>query len=187
MALNMEFVEKMPVSQKLIILVGVILVLGGLWYYMMYEPLQTELTQKEEEFDKENEALKELKRRKEDLNNMKSRIEELEDELKEMRRALPKDAEIGQILLTFDNLGKKNGIEFSRITPKGQSAVGNLYRKVPIDLDFTGNYRWVMRFFYEVVNIRRIVKVTDIKMKGGKRGGGSRINVSCQATTYISY
>lgn len=188
MALNLTFVEKMPWAQKLVILLGIIALIGGLWYYFMYLPLVEELAKVETQKEKELDKLRELKQRKADLNNMKKRIEELEDQLKEKRKALPKDPEIDQIILKLDNLGKKNGIEFAKITPSNPSPVKNLYRRVPIKLDFSGSFRYVMRFFYEVVNMKRIVKISDINMRPQGRGrGGARIRVDCTATTYISF
>ncbi|MFO8055697.1 MAG: type 4a pilus biogenesis protein PilO [bacterium] len=186
MALNLTFVEKMPWAQKLVILIGIIALLGGVWYYFMYLPVVEEMAKVQREKEKESDNLKELKQRKADLQNMKKGIEELEDRFREKREALPIDPEIDQIILKLDNLGKKNGIEFSRITPHNPSAVGNLYRQVPIKLEFTGNFRYVMRFYYEVVNMKRIVEISDISMRPHGKGG-ARISVNCNATTYISF
>ncbi len=187
MALNLDFVEKMPWSQKLIILIGIIGLLVGLYVPFIYIPLQDDLKEAHGKLDEKMEEIRRLDSRKEDLDLIKSRIDALQDEIKEQRKALPDDEEISKIFHKLDSLGKKNGIEFSRITRGNKSSVGNVAQKVPISLDYTGNYKYVMRFFYEIVNIERIIKVSNIKLKGGKgKGGSSRIAVSCEATTFMS-
>ena len=189
MALDTEFLVKMPLGQKLIIL-GVIVAVIGFSYWFFID------SKKKEEFsslcktlhDKEV-NLASLRNQEQELNAIKKDIEIKKQELEGLKKKLPTGTEMEKLLLDINKEGESNGITFTDFRPTSERpAENNLYIEVPIKLKFRGNYRFVMVFFYNVTHkLERIVNFSGIHIqapRGKKKAKGSEVEVSCIATTY---
>jgi type IV pilus assembly protein PilO len=182
MALNTEFIVKMPIGQKLLVLVALILLIGILYWLMIASKLKEEYEQKENSLNDKRTELAKLETVEKDKEKLDRELKEKERKLEKAKEKLPTETEMENLFLTISDLGKQNGISFEIFKPLPERKQGDLYWEVPIELKYKGNYRYVMNFFYKVTHLSRIVNFGGVGITGAK--GGSDINVNCTATTY---
>ena len=90
-------------------------------------------------------------------------MEKLKQQLDEALTELPLDKDIDELLAQLNDLGKKSGLEISRVTPGPESPEG-FFARIPVAMSVSGNYHEIASFLQEVANMRRIVNVNNIKL-----------------------
>ena len=184
MALNTDFLVKMPMSQKLLVLAAIVALLF-LGYWLLFDnSLSDEYQAQTGILQDKKTQLKKLQTVEKDKQKLDRELQEKERKLEKAKEKLPTETEMERLLLTVNELGQKNGIKFSVFKPGGERKEGQLYIEVPIDLKFNGQYLYVMNFFYEVSILPRIINFSGISLSAGRKGGVNDISVNCTATTY---
>lgn len=182
MALNSEFIVKMPIGQKLLVLIALILLIGLLYWLLIASKLKEDYEAKDKSLKVKRTELAQLQTVEKDKEKLQREMKEKERKLEKAKEKLPTETEMENLFLTISDLGKQNGIKFAMFKPKPEKKEKALYVKVPIDLKFSGSYRYVMNFFYKVTNLPRIVNFSGIGIKSAKKT--REITVNCIATTY---
>ena len=90
-------------------------------------------------------------------------MDALEQKFQEALTQLPEKKDIEELLSQLSDVGKKSGLEISKVTPGGEAAEG-FYSRIPISMAVSGNYNEVAMFLQEIANLRRIVNVSDLKL-----------------------
>ena len=184
MELTAESLKKLPLKQKAYILVGVLGLIAGLYWYLLYSPKSAELKELNAKFDKLQIELNESKTIAADLPRFKAEVARLNDELSKALLELPDKKEIPSLLTDISKRGVESGLEFMRFKPLNEVPAG-FYAKVPVEISVKGTYHEVATFFDKVSKLSRIVNITDINMSGAKEEGGRVVlSTSCLATTY---
>jgi type IV pilus assembly protein PilO len=184
MALNAEFIVKMPIAQKVLVLVGLILLLGLGYWFLIGSGLKKDLATAQTELQTKQTTLTKLRAVEKDKEKLDRELAEKERKLESAKKKLPTETEMERLLLDINDLGQQNGIKFATFKPAPEQRQGNLYIEVPIDLKFTGGYIYVMNFFYKVATLPRIVTFSGVSITGGGRGKTSEVEVTCTASTY---
>lgn len=184
MELTAESLKKLPSKQKAYILVGILAVIAGLYWYLIYNPKSAELAELNVKLEKLQADLNESKAIAADLPRFKAEVARLNDELSNALQELPDKKEIPSLLTNISNLGVDSGLEFIRFKPINEVPSG-FYARVPVEINVKGTYHGVATFFDKVGRLSRIVNVTDVNMSGAKDEGGRVIlTTSCLATTF---
>ncbi len=180
LALSPEKIAKLPASQKLLILGGVVILIFIVYYLTLegsykneIERLSTDLTNLKADIVKIR-AIAAEKEKFERENAL------LEKKLKEALAKLPNETEIAAMLIRISELGRDNGLTFSNFQP-GKEVGRQLYVTVPLIMKFKGNFFHVLRFFDEVSKLSRIVNISNLSIKKGK---AEMLDISCTAETY---
>ena len=181
MALNTEFFVKMPIGQKLLIVAALVLTIGLLYYLLIDSKLTKEYNDKQSQLTEQRTELAKLETVEKDKEKLDRELKEKERKLEKAKEKLPTDTEMERLFLNISEIGQQNGISFKVFKPLAEKKQQDLYIEVPIDLSFSGSYRYAMNFFYKVTTLPRIVNFTGILITGGK---GSEIAVSCKAVTF---
>ncbi|HUT55087.1 MAG TPA: type 4a pilus biogenesis protein PilO [bacterium] len=184
MALNAEFLVKMPVSQKILVLAAAVAVLVLGYWFLIGSSLKSDLERMQAELSQAKSDLAKLETVQKDKEKLDRELKEKERKLEKAKEKLPTETEMERLLLTINELGQQNGIRFSNFKPLAERKEGNLYIEVPIELKFTGGYLYVMNFFAKVAALPRIVNFNGVSITGGGKGKTSEIDVSCTASTY---
>jgi type IV pilus assembly protein PilO len=184
MAVTKEDIIKMPQWQKGLILLGCILLVGVLWYYLFYSPTKEEiptLQGKLRKLDSDIQLQEKAKRTKRDL---QTQIKEIQRELTVLRSQLPEEKEIPALLSGVTEVGRLNGLDFALF--KQMPAVRkDYYSEIPIQITVNGRFHQVVQFLAKVGSMDRILQVSGLKMGKYKAlNGGSSIESSLKATTY---
>lgn len=180
MALSAEKIAKLPMTQKLLILGGVVILIFVCYYVFM----ESNYKQRTQELDSELSSLKADILKITAIAAEKEKFERenalLQKRLDEALMKLPNETEIAELIITISDLGRGNGLSFSSFQP-GREGSKPLYIEVPINMKFRGNFFHVLRFFDEISKLPRIVNISDLKVSSGK---GEMLDITCTAETY---
>ncbi|MBI5967086.1 MAG: type 4a pilus biogenesis protein PilO [Deltaproteobacteria bacterium] len=184
MALTLNSIVKLPKSKKILILVGVLALLSGLYAYLVYLPTSGELDNKRKDMGKLETQLRELRTIAENMRRFQAEAAKLREELAVAVAQLPTSKEIPSLLANVSNLGKEAGLEFLLFRPTPE--VGReFYAEIPVEIRVKGSYNAVAVFFDKVGKLPRIVNISSLTMEGAKEVSGRwEIATACTATTF---
>jgi type IV pilus assembly protein PilO len=188
MALSMGSILKLSTQKKILILVGILCVIAGLYLYAFFLPGTDELKMAKLELGRLSKELNESKAITRDLEKFKEQVQRLNEELKNALTQLPNEKEIPEILKNISSLGKESHLEFTLFKPKPEEPQ-QFYAKVPIELVALGNYHNIGIFFDKVSKLPRIINVVDFNMTRakdikGKSETENLVRTSCMINTY---
>jgi type IV pilus assembly protein PilO len=188
MALSMDSVFKLSAPKKILILVGILAVITGLYFYAFFSPRQEELKVLKDDLNKLDKELNESKTITRDLKKFKEQVDFLNVELTNALTQLPNEKEIPEILKNITSLGKESNLEFTLFKPKPEEPQ-QFYAKVPIELVVLGSYHNTGIFFDKMSRLPRIINVVDFNMSRTKDTKGKLENevlvkTSCVVNTY---
>jgi type IV pilus assembly protein PilO len=208
MAVSMDSIAKLPASKKILILLAFIVVISGLYTYLLHLPQQQKLDGLKQELGKLNKELKESQAVKRELAKFKKEDEALQRKLTLALAQLPNKKEIPKLLRNISSLGKGSGLEFLLFKPKPEERVGakpetpdkqksgksgkpkpeepqEFYARVPLELIMLGSYHNVAIFFDKISKLDRIINILNFSMGDVKQQGGETVvKTSCLATTF---
>ncbi|MBZ4422713.1 type 4a pilus biogenesis protein PilO [Myxococcus sp. RHSTA-1-4] len=99
------------------------------------------------------------------LNDRRREMDVLEQKLAEALTELPEKKDIEELLAQINDIGKKSGLEISRVEPDREFVGGGeFFARIPIKMTVSGNYHEIALFLQEMANMRRIVNVNNIKL-----------------------
>lgn len=188
MALSMDSVFKLSTPKKVFILVGILAVITGLYFYAFFNPRQEELKALKDDLNKLAKELNESKTITRDLKKFKEQVDLLNVELTNALTQLPNEKEIPEILRNITSLGKESNLEFTLFKPKPEEPQ-QFYAKVPIELVVLGSYHNTGIFFDKMSKLPRIINVVDFNMSRtkdirGKLENEVLVKTSCVVNTY---
>ena len=187
MAITVNSVLELPSSKKILILIGILCVIAGIYFYLFFIPMQDDMRVLKTELDKLMKELNEGKMITRDLEKFKGQVERLNVELTNALTQLPNEKEIPEILKSISRLGKESNLEFFLFKPKPEEPQ-QFYAKVPIDLVVVGSYHNTGLFFDKIGKLPRIINVLDFNMTRAKEVKGREtdivIRTSCLIATY---
>ncbi|MDI6763567.1 MAG: type 4a pilus biogenesis protein PilO [Thermodesulfobacteriota bacterium] len=187
MAITVNSVLELPSSKKILILIGILCVIAGIYFYLFFIPLQNDMKALRTELDKLMKELNEGRMITRDLEKFKGQVEKLNAELTSALTQLPNEKEIPEILKSISRLGKESNLEFTLFKPKPEEPQ-QFYARVPIDLVVVGSFHNTGLFFDKIGKLPRIINVLDFNMTRAKEVKGREtdivIKTSCLITTY---
>jgi type IV pilus assembly protein PilO len=188
MAITMDSIIKLPTSKKILMLLAILCVIAGGYFYVFFFPVKDDLKLKKDELSKLVKELNESRAIARDLETFKGQVKQLNEEFESALTQLPNEKEIPEILKTISSLGKESSLEFTLFRPKSEEPQ-QFYAKVPIELIALGSYHNMGVFFDKVSKLSRIINVVDFSMSRAKdvRGSGETdilIKTSCLMNTY---
>ena len=205
MAVSLDSIVKLPTSKKILILLAFVVVISGLYGYLLLLPQQQKLKGLRLELGKLNKELEEGEAVKRDLARFRKEGESLQRELTLALAQLPNKKEIPELLRNISSLGKGSGLEFLLFKPKPEERVGTqpeasdkqksgkqksaephgFYSRVPLELTMLGSYHNVANFFDKISKLDRIINILNFSMGDVKQiGGETVVKTSCLATTF---
>ena len=181
---RIENVLKMPLYQRvLMLLVLAALIVGG-YVYFIHIPAQEEL---ENQINKNSKLLIKLQENRRIANNLprfKAEYEKMQQQLQLALHELPDKSEIPSLLSSIAGLAKDNGLEVKEFKPGKESPQG-FYAKVPVSLKLTGSYHEMALFCEAVSNLDRIVNVENIALGKAKTvDGQTQLTIAANVVTY---
>lgn len=164
--------------QRYLIYGGTILLLTGIFVYVIYLPKQGEINELQEKHEKLEQQLTTARNKAMQLKKYQKMMDEAKVQFEIVKKTLPEKKDIPSLLAGISQSGRDAGLEFLLFQPGGITNKG-FYDEIPVAINVTGNYHNVALFFAKVANLSRIVNIRDIKMSGGET-----LNTTCTAVTY---
>lgn len=170
--------------QRIVTCVAALLVVFGVYWYLVYSPRRTELVsmmQQVEDLRAQRDAKVKLIA---NLSAARDAVRELTGELRRAEVRLPDQKEIPDLLSNVSSAVRESGLEIMLFRQK-EERLHDFYAEVPVEVLVRGNYHQVATFFDRVSQLDRIVNVGDISMRTPRQQGGAMIvDTSCSAVTF---
>jgi type IV pilus assembly protein PilO len=177
-------VNKMPLGQKVGAVAGVVILLSAANWYFFIDPMQTQITQRQNELRALEDELIQKQSIANNLAQFKHEKEILERRLAQALTELPNEANIDDLIRSLSEVGTKSGLTINSIDPQAEQRQ-SFYAAIPIVMQVTGNYHEIGVFLDSVSKLARIVNVTNIRM-GQPRIQNDKllVNATYVATTF---
>lgn len=160
---RLDRVAKLPAAARVSILVLVAVMIGGGYFFFTYQEAHEQHVQLQAKELELQRKLSEVRSIAANIAEFEEEIANLEIKLQKILRQLPNEREIEVLLTDISGLGKKSGIEIKEFRRRDEVSRG-FYAEVPIDLELTGEYHSIARFFDLLAGLRRIVNMGSINM-----------------------
>jgi len=185
--LNLDKIIKLPLAQKVIILIAVNIILIGLFYYVFYKNKLEESSTLQEKLNKLQAKHAEQKKVLANLPKFRKENEELKVKFKELLKLLPNTKEIPTLLTNISNLAQDCGLEILLFQPKAEIVKG-FYADIPVEMQVLGDYHNIGHFFDKVSKLKRIVNIADLSISTEKKRTSSldkpKLNSKFKAITF---
>jgi type IV pilus assembly protein PilO len=148
---------------KLGIIVGLVALMTGGYYYFFYSDMLEEQAQLEKDRDRLEKEKKEYEKRKQEYLAFRNEVNALLEEQKELLRVLPKVDDIEQFIENVQAQIELSGLSKVESTREAAQPV-EMYVKIPIKMSLVGTYHQINHFFKQVGELKRIVNIEDLSL-----------------------
>lgn len=181
----LDKIAKAPAAVKYGGLAAAVVALTALNFFLLIQPTEDSIKQQVEQRRKLDIDLAEKSEIAQNLNERRREMDVLEQKLAEALTELPEKKEIDELLAQLNDIGKKSGLEISRVEPGKETTGSEFFARIPIKMTVSGNYHEIAMFMQEIANMRRIVNVNGIDLgKGTVKNEKVILQSSFTATTF---
>jgi len=177
-----KIVEDIPMNRRLLIFAGTLLVLGGLFMWLVYIPNTGKISRIETEIAGLEQGIKRAFSKAKYLQTYKTEQIQLDAEFRKVLKLLPNEREIPRFLRSITHLERDSNIEFLLFIPKEERTRG-FFIEIPVSMEIKGNYHDIALFFDKVGRMDRIVNISDISMRPISEYS-TRLITRCEAVTF---
>jgi type IV pilus assembly protein PilO len=177
-----EKVEKLKMIHRVLILVGTIVLVAGIFAALVYIPKSKEITRLNKEIAGLEKKINQAKIKARTLKKFEAEQIEVEAQFREALNLLPNKREIPTLLRSITQLGSDAELEFLLFSPNKEKA-RDFYIEIPVSMEVSGTYHDVATFFDKVGRMKRIVNILDISMTPVK-SRSTNLTTKCNAVTY---
>lgn len=182
---KIEKLLKLPLYQRLLILLAVMILVAGGFVYLLFLPSYEEYQGLIAKNQSLQTKLQEDRRIADNLPRFQAEYEKMQARLQEALTQLPNAKEIPSLLTRISSLAKENGLEVLRFQP-GRETPKGFYAELPIQLKVTGTFHEIGKFFFDVGDMSRIVNIGHLSLGAAKQVDNRLVlSVDCLATTYM--
>ena len=146
---------------KAAITAGVLVLFGAIYYFLFYTDLAQDITaanQGQVQLKQEKES---YEKRKKEYVAYREELKKLQEEQRELLKALPKKAEIPNFISNIQEQAELSGLEVLNIKIEAE-VPEELYIKIPVAMEVRGPYHSMTKFFKNVSELRRIVNIENL-------------------------
>lgn len=179
-----ERINKLATPAKAGIIAAIILLITAGTYFALIADLDTVIAGIKADQNAKEITLAEKQAIADNLNERRKEMDALDQQFQEALTQLPEKKDIEELLSQLSDVGKKSGLEISKVIPGAEAAEG-FYSRIPISMAVSGNYNEIAMFLQEIANLRRIVNVTDLKLAAPVvKGDKVTLSSDFMATTF---
>jgi type IV pilus assembly protein PilO len=173
-----------PKSQKVGILVGLIIFLSAAFYSMFYSPQAEEITKLNESIEAAHNEKSIKQKRAANLPRLQKELGELDVRLKEAMAQLPSKKEIADLLTSIATKAQESGLDIHLFRPRPET-YKDFYAEIPVEINIKGTFHNVIMFFDGVGQLTRLVNIDNVGFKNPKITGDQvMLEFTTTATTY---
>jgi len=154
---------------------------GGLFYLDVQDQIKAARAKQEQlKGEKDN-----YEKRKREYLAYRSELTQLQQEQRDLLKALPKRAEIPTFLSNIQEQAELAGLEIVALTIEAESPQ-ELYVRIPVRIEVRGTYHTVTKFFKNISELPRIVNVENLSLTVEKNEsvGSPRTRAKFVAATF---
>jgi type IV pilus assembly protein PilO len=171
---------------KVAVTAGLIVGIVAVYYMLFYMDMQDqtkagEVQQRNLIAEKDS-----YEKRKKEYLAFRNELTHLQQEQRELLKALPKRAEIPTFLSSIQEQAELAGLEVLNLTIESESPA-ELYVRIPVRIEIRGSYHTITKFFKNVADLPRIVNVENLALsleKASDEAGSPRLRAKFYAVTF---
>jgi type IV pilus assembly protein PilO len=175
-------ISKLKMIHRILIFVGTVVLIVGLYIWLVYIPKTGEIKIIKSELDRLEQNIRIAKVRAKNLKRLEADLAKAQGDLKVAIKLLPTTSEIPSLLKNITKLGNDSNLEFLLFSPEKQVSK-EFYIEIPVSIEVLGSYHDVAVFFDKVGKLDRIVNVINVNMLPIK-DLSTTLKTSCKATTF---
>jgi len=177
-----EKAQKIKKVQRILIISGLVLLLGGGFAWFVYMPRMQEIDRTEKEIAALKQKIQMGKIWGKRLESLRNEMAQVEKEFQKALKILPNEREIPSLLAGISQMGVDSNLQFRLFSP-GQEKIKNFYVEIPVSMEVGGRFREVVLFLDKVSRMERIVNIVNIALKP-KEPLSTDLITACKAVTY---
>lgn len=154
---------KLKLAARVGAVAGVAVLVGGLYYVLFYTDLSEQADQLRTQQTTLREERTQYEKRKAEYLAYRNELLQLQEQQRELLRALPKKQEIPSFIGSIQEQAELAGLEVLNLTIEAE-APQELYVKIPVKMEIRGGYHAVTKFFKSISELRRIVNVENLTL-----------------------
>jgi type IV pilus assembly protein PilO len=182
----LQKIQRLKTPVKIAITAALMAAIAGIYYMMFFIDLQDqikagEVKQRSLQAEKDN-----YEKRKKEYLAYRAELTQLQQEQRDLLKALPKRAEIPTFLSSIQEQAELAGLEVLNLTIEAESP-GELYVRIPVRIEIRGTYHTITKFFKNVAELPRIVNIENLALNIEKTADDSispRLRAKFYAVTF---
>lgn len=176
-----ERLETLSSSQRILLVVATVFILGAGFYFLKYKPDAQHLASLHYQLGQQQRRLTQLKKAAAQIDRFKQKNVDAEKQLRQLLTLLPDEKEIPGLLDSISQLGAQVGLENVLFQPQPEKK-HKFYAAIPVRLDLVGSFNELGLFFDKISKLDRILKVESLQINRQKNPASLRVN--CTVVTY---
>jgi type IV pilus assembly protein PilO len=177
-----EKVEKIRMLNRVLIMAGTLVVLGGIFTWLVYLPMADDIAKTREEVSRLEQKLNRVVVKAREEKKLQAEYAEVDVQFQEALKLLPNTKEIPALLRTITQMGTDSQLDFMLFSPQREKAE-DFYVEIPVSIEVSGTYHNVAVFFDKVGRMERIVNILNVSMTPVKERS-IILDTKCDAVTY---
>ena len=177
---------KNPAFQKLVLSLAVAGGMLGVYFFshllpFSYPNQQEHVNALKATYEKKSTDLARARTTVADLPRFEAEYGQLHEQWMLAAELLPTDKDLPTLLRKISLSGQQTGVTFMMFRPSPPRAE-TYYSEMPVSVVVQGGYHQVGSFLAELANLRRIVTVSDMKLKNATRADDPNLTTSAEFT-----
>lgn len=161
----------MKFGAREVIFVVVMLGLLGSSYFLVFNKANQKRAALQAEIDRKQRALADLNRARIGIDDLKQKIDELQQAITFFEGKLPASREMDRVLEDVTRLARENGLE-QRTFKTGKSKRAANYSEQPIEMTLAGDFEGFYVYLQQLERFERLTRVTKMDLlKMNERDG----------------
>lgn len=177
--LNLDAALRAPDWVKAVVLLVIVALIGGAFWWFVYAPHQERVAKMEQRVSSLKAQYQRKKRMVANLPALREQYQELQKQMDKALEQLPDRTEVAALLVEVTRAGRSEGLTFELFRPQKEKPQ-EFYAELPVEVEVTGSYNAMGRFLAATASLPRIVNVSNISLNGQ----GESLTMKCRARTF---
>lgn len=154
---------KLKTPAKIGLVFGIGAAIAGIYYVLFYQDLSDQVASLQQQQVQLRDERTQYEKRKSEYLAYRNELVQLQEQQRELLRALPKRQEIPSFVGNMNEQAELAGLEVLNLSIE-QEVPQELYVKIPVKMELRGGYHAITKFFKSVSELRRIVNVENLQL-----------------------
>lgn len=171
---------------RVVLYLSIFLILGALYYYMLYSPLKQEIENSKNEYDRLTIEISRIKPITLNYEHFKKEMEILDRQFNMLLEILPNEKSYNLIYDQLVDLAEKNGLKVVLFQPTGETSLDDFHSKVNFNMNIEGEYLELVSFLHNVSFLNRVINLNNFTLTQKKNAeGNSVLSVNMSMNSYM--
>ena len=177
---------KNPAMQKIVLSLLLVCAVLGVFFFTHFIPFgypaqRDRINALKSDYEKKSTDLARARATVADLPRFEAEYDQLHERWAMAAELLPTDRQLAVLLRKITLAAQQTGVEFKLFRPAGPKSE-QYYTQLPLEIAVEGGYHQVGSFLAELANLRRIITVSNVKLKANTKTDNGLMTTSVNFT-----